>query len=106
MQLGELATCDTQSHFGPHAENATCRNWRHMPEPTKQHIFESNEPLRQPLSDAAHTYLDAKPAYDMATAGYTDTECPDTDALSDCHQALRSAINQQRTAPTTEKEKP
>jgi len=44
------------------------------------------------LATAAETYLDARNKLDMAEAGYLDDEVPDTDALSDCHQALRSAI--------------
>jgi hypothetical protein len=46
------------------------------------------------LATAAETYLNAKNAYDMAVAGYADenSEVPNSDELSDCHQALRVAI--------------
>lgn len=43
------------------------------------------------LADAAQHYLDARNAFDMAKAKYTD-EVPDLDGLSDCHQGLRCAI--------------
>jgi hypothetical protein len=52
------------------------------------------------LADRAQQYLDARNRYDIAVAGYADAvagyadegEVPNSDELSDCHQALRSAI--------------
>jgi len=46
------------------------------------------------LADAAEAYLNARNRYDIAVAGYADedSEVPNADELTDCHQALRVRI--------------
>lgn len=57
------------------------------------------------LADAAQAYLDEKNRYDAAVAGYGD-EIPDTDSLTDHHQALRSRIYEFRKRAQKATERP